>query len=150
MGKRFTLGVTGTRYGMTTAQRDWAIDYIETFKPDRFRHGCCVGVDEQMHHLVTRHSPLTKIVVHPPVDLKWAALELLDAQEPHVFIQPARGYHERNRDIVDASLVLLAFPREMEEQETGGTWYTVRYAADRIPCRIVYPDGSEELRDVED
>lgn len=50
---------------------------------------------------------------------------------------------ERNRDVVDASDVLLACPGGMAEEQRSGTWATIRYARKAgKPVVIVWPDGT--------
>jgi hypothetical protein len=58
---------------------------------------------------------------------------------------PEREYIARNHDIVDASAVLVATPRDWYEEQRSGTWATIRYArAQRKAVIIVWPDGRAE------
>lgn len=47
------------------------------------------------------------------------------------------AYHARNRWMVDHSDFVIGFPRGAEA--TGGTWYTLNYAADQGKPRLVVP-----------
>jgi predicted Rossmann fold nucleotide-binding protein DprA/Smf involved in DNA uptake len=57
-------------------------------------------------------------------------------------MHPPRSFLERNHDIVDASEVLVAIPKETEEVLRSGTWATIRYAHKlRRRVMIIYPNG---------
>lgn len=137
------VGFTGSREGMTEAQlRAFRKGAAELFTDpsNAFHHGCCVGADEQAAVAVrAHHTPAVSIIGHPPshyAQLSETACAVND--ENH----DPRPYLDRNRDIVDASDVLMACPKGPEEQRSG-TWATVRYGrrkGKRIV--IVWPDGT--------
>jgi hypothetical protein len=135
------VGVTGTRNGMTGAQRRRALELIHgihqwsTTTPE-LHHGDCVGADAELN--VMARSLWYRTVSHPPTaDAYRAHSESDETWEP-------KHYLVRNDDIVTASLIVLAFPKEMSEQRYGGTWWTVRQAR-KLGKRlvIVWPDGTE-------
>ncbi len=100
-----------------------------------FHHGDCVGADESAHRMAKKLG--YRVVVHPPsVGAKRAFC--YDA-----IILPARPYLIRNRDIVNASDVLLAAPDEYDEVLRSGVWSTVRYAR-RLerPRILIFPNGN--------
>jgi hypothetical protein len=55
------------------------------------------------------------------------------------FIKPEKDYIERNRDIVDETDMLIAFPIPTSK----GTWSTIGYAKrEKKKVLIVFPDGT--------
>lgn len=129
-----SLGFTGTQEGMTRKQRHAVLELIRAIEPDEAHHGDCIGADKDFHHLMEGFEDV-KIYVHPPLcDDKRAFCEGI--------ILPAKDYLVRNQDIVRASTVLIATPKEYEEQVRSGTWATARYAwKANKPIHIVLPDG---------
>lgn len=132
-----SLGFTGTRHGMTPAQRECLAHWLPRYAG--FHHGDCFGADEQAHQLAHRLG--VPIVVHPPLTDRLRAF-----CRPAAVVHERKPYKERNHAIVDATSELLAAPDGPERLQSG-TWATVRYARRRgKPVAIVYPDGSLELR----
>lgn len=130
-------GFTGTRHGMTAAQLDWM--HHELSPGAALHHGGCVGADAQAHECAL--STGGEVTVHPPVNPK-----LRMAFDPRAVWLGEKNYLDRDRDIVDASDLLLATP-DGPERPKSGTWYTVRYAVSAgKPVRICYPDGTTETR----
>lgn len=133
-GPLFTCGFTGTRRGMTEAQRE-TVRKLTATEFQIVRHGDCVGADAEMHSIARSNGQW--IVGHPPVDKRLRAFCVVDE-----LWQP-KPYFERNRDIVDHSGWLVATSAETAEQPKGGTWWTVRYARQvGRPVSIVWPDGT--------
>jgi hypothetical protein len=118
-----------------TVEQIAAVDELTMLDFDEVHHGDCVGADHDMHRIAEANGQ--RIVVHPPSDNRlraWCKGEIILSPRP---------YLDRNRDIVGACTTLLATPAEMEEQDKGGTWYTVRFARRRgVPVIVVWPDGS--------
>jgi hypothetical protein len=130
-------GFTGTSERTTQAQRFAFRDFLMTCGMTKFRHGDCVNADCDAHVIVRRVLPNIPIHGHPPIkDAKRAWCSFDSKSEP-------RQYLDRNRDIASECDELLAMPKDMAEQERGGTWYTVRQAR-RLgrPVTIFWPDGS--------
>lgn len=128
------LGFTGTRYGMTDAQELTVLECLRRWRPAELRHGDCQGADAQAHALAVREGIRT--VAHPPVNEEWRAF--CDANQ----ILPAQHYLHRDRDLVDASHMLLAAPASPVDVGWSGTWYTIRYAQDRHRLVVIVgPDG---------
>lgn len=136
------VGVTATRGGLTVAQASSAgtglRDLVDaTDEVPVFRHGCCVGGDEQLHQLARAAG--FWIIGHPPTDRRLMA-EGLDCDE---WMDPL-PYIDRNHVIVDRCRSMWCFPGEVTERARGsGTWATIRYAA-TLPREgsIIYPDGT--------
>jgi len=130
------LGFTGTRYGMSNAQLGAFWRWLERDRDfTSLHHGDCVGADLDAHNIASAVG--FHIAVHPPLDGTWQA-----HCEGDRYLPP-QEYLKRNRAIVVACDRLIATPREAEEQEKGGTWYTVRFAR-RVgtPITIIWPDGT--------
>jgi len=133
--KGLCLGVTGSRFTLPYEQLMGLKAVLDLIHPEYIRHGDCTGADIMAH--TDALSRGIKCIVHPPILTKYRAF----AQDYHEIL-PVNDYLTRNRDIVDASDVLVALPKTGME-EAGGTWYTVRYARKRgLPIYIVYPDGT--------
>jgi hypothetical protein len=135
-----TIGVTGTRRGMTTAQfqtiHEILLDLPNTVV--EMHHGDCIGVDAEFSLLVQELLPLVKIVSHP-CDLKTRAHTEADETRS---IKPALI---RNKDIVNESDIMFGFPRGNKEELRSGTWAAIRYTRKvKKPLVIIWPDGSTE------
>lgn len=140
-GYPYKIGVTGTRLGMTVVQQVRALELLTNITSKieicpELHHGDCVGADEQLHDMAESLRYWT--VAHPPVDERYRSHRKADV------IRTPKPYLPRDKDIVDETELLLAFPAGMREAATGGTWYTVRYAR-RVgrSVLIVWPDGTE-------
>lgn len=131
------VGFTGTRNGMTPAQRQTFAELLRRLQPTEFHHGDCVGADNQAATIVWGW-PCVAIIVHPPLD------EAHRAFNPHISqMRQAKTHFARNRDIVNETDCLVATPLLMQEQSSGGTWYTINFAIkQKKPIWICWPDGS--------
>lgn len=133
------IGFTGTRVGITPAQRATLRSLIEI--ADELHHGDCKGADITAHRIaVDLWGWSSRVVVHPPEDGKLRAYAGEGA-----WILPVKPYLARNRDIVDACDRLIATPKERSPSQRkggGGTWYTIDYAMKvGRPVSIIWPDG---------
>lgn len=117
-----SLGFTGTRRGMLENQRELLIYILREEKFTEYHHGDCVGADKQFHEIVKDMEGV--VHVHPPTDRTYRAFC------KGGIIYPPKPFLERNRDIVDASDILIAMPSRDDQinKIRSGTWYTVRYA----------------------
>lgn len=135
------VGFTGTREGMTHPQGVMVQALLEVLDVTEFHHGDCVGADADADHIACTIDQTPTIVVHPPKD------DRLRAWCSHGHFRDPLPYLDRNRAIVDETDVLIATPKEVDEQLHGGTWYTVRYAIGQGRVAIVVPpDGIPVLR----
>jgi hypothetical protein len=120
---------------MSKAQRAAVSDllFIDLCPVGELHHGDCVGADKQSHGIA--HNLSIPVVVHPPINAQlraWCA--------PAAEYRPPKEYLSRNVDIVDETDALIAAP--YQEDEIGGTWFTVRYARQQgKPIAIVYRSG---------
>lgn len=117
------VGFTGTRQGMTSAQKQtFAALIVFAEQP---HHGMCTGADAQAEEIAKQRAPNCYRTGHPASDVpdKYRA-NCLDTDE----VLPAVPAMERNGNIVDACDLLIAAPRALQEELRSGTWATVRYA----------------------
>jgi hypothetical protein len=142
----YHVGFTGTQEGMSPEQEKKLGKYLHNLLRKKaeitLHHGDCVGADAQAHTIAL--SMGIKVCLHPPLDPKKRAF-----CEGWSDIYLAKEYLTRNRDIVDASDVLIATPGGFQEKKRSGTWATIRYAtcglAKKVKCaQIIWPDGEME------
>jgi hypothetical protein len=131
-----TIGFTGTRAGMTNAQRLTFRKLLVLNEVQEFHHGGCVGADAEAHKIAMEKD--IPIHVHPS-NIKDKSEMCEDATVKYVTKSPL----ERNREIVDSVDELIAVPKTEREQLRSGTWATIRYAKKKgVPIKIIEPDGS--------
>lgn len=121
------LGITGTRNGFTNPQfnafKTLLQSLLQENDVEKFLQGQCQGVDVQAADVVHKVSRgVVKIQSHPPIKKHLIGT-------CHVDINlPPKNYLARDRDIADSSDILFVCPAHEEPQDTGGTWYTYKYA----------------------
>lgn len=139
------IGFTGTRHGMTDAQRTAVNHLLSTLTFTESHHGAAIGADEQFATAVRVRTD-ARIVAHPcniTSQQSELALKFSDVALPVDF--PLT----RNHAIVDSSDLMLACPAEAGEVLRSGTWATVRYARKvGKPLWLVLPDGEVVREDV--
>lgn len=137
------VGFTGTRNGMTEAQKCSFTALIAELNITELHHGDCVGADDDAANLAREvdYREPCRIHCHPPVDEKLRAWNRY-AWETY----PAKTHFARNRDIVDMTDALIAIPWVRPLPSSGGTVYTINYAR-KIGRRvmIIWPDGTVEI-----
>ena len=134
------LGVTATREGLNKLQLSVAADTLANGDWDELHHGCCIGGDTQLAKLAWALG--IPLHAHPPIDKKLVDTWCLDHWSQ---IYPDKGYHQRNRDIVDASSDLLGCPKQPKDPGFGGTWYTIRYALRQRKLVLINPRVGERV-----
>lgn len=137
------LGFTGSRNEPTMIQIIWLAETFKLWKPSKLHHGACVGADAEAHKMAVANK--VQVIVHPPENQKLMMLpDALLSLHGGVSIRSPKPYLDRNRDIVDASDMLIALPGGPQRPKSG-TWYTINYALrQKIPVHICYPDGSAD------
>ena len=142
------IGFTGTRLGMTDAQHKklaYQLMYVVGNAPHEFRHGGCQGADVQAARTIRNCYDLgmVRIVCHPgPEGDSFQESSGVDDEE-----LPGKTHFARNRDIVDASDLVVGCPGVATWNERGGTFYTMKYAIKKgKPLVIVWPNGEVEKR----
>ena len=141
------IGFTGTRAGMTHLQKQLVETLLVMFPPKETHHGDCIGSDAQFHRIICDQTSAS-IIIHPPSNPRYRAYCAADeARGDNILL--TKPYKERNRDLVNASSIMIAAPRLLREEQRSGTWYTIRYAREcGKKIFIVYPDGTVEgMRD---
>lgn len=123
------VGFTGTRAGMSAAQRaqlvlvlDWLLD--SHLCMGEFHHGDEPHADREAA-AAARAVGVGRVVAHPPTTLT------------------ARDLLARNRELVAAVDLLIAAPRTDREVLRSGTWATVRYARRRGIPVVMLSRGEE-------
>ncbi len=142
------VGFTGSRKQMWCDQHrllcQWLRDHLDEIS--EFRHGCCVGCDQEAVEAMTSigYGRSIRIVGHPPSNQSMVSVQALDGSE---HLEPRLPYLLRNQKIVESVDILLACPKEDCEELRSGTWATIRRAVKAgKPVVIFYPGGSVERR----
>jgi len=142
------VGFTGTRRGMTAAQKIVTFDLLRQID-DTFQetivvhHGCCIGSDEEFAEKCD--SMGFDVIGHPPTVTSFMSRRATDLS----ILRAPAPYAIRNQAIVDASGVMIATPRESQPQPVGGTWMTIRMAlralraSKLVRLHVIGPDGQE-------
>lgn len=154
-----SVGVTGTREGMTPLQLRACVRILHDLSRGSFRdiaydsevegynwlmHGDCIGADAQAWAVAAGMDWIT--IAYPG-----AVKRELRAFTSSTMVHEPQGTLERNRLIVEQCDLLLAFPKEPRLSMRGGTWYTINYAyARKRRMIVVWPDGwsTTDLADV--
>lgn len=132
-----TVGITGTRYGLTTPQLRRLCRALQSLRGVYFAetlvHGDCLGADAFAHGVAGDLG--FDVVLQPPTDHRWRAFCLGGRTRPE------RGYRDRNAAIVAAADFVVALPCA----RSRGTWMTVNMAKKkRRPVVVIRPDGGIE------
>lgn len=126
------IGVTGTREGANAYQLAELRTVLTELKGTEFHHGDCAGVDVQAAAIAKELG--YRIVCHPPKSSEQQGFFGGDE------VREPLGYLQRDRNIVDATDVLLVVPLQNAWQPKGGTWYTHDYAVKKgKPVSVIYP-----------
>lgn len=149
----FVVGFTGTRNGMTDAQRTKMEASLSMLYHEHSRvlpdvpivglHGDCVGADADFDALCREAGWETwcRPCTHPDMRMRarTGAREIASPMAPMV----------RNRAIVAQAHVMFACPPTKERIKSGsGTWATIGFAKRAgVPLTIVFPDGDMEIED---
>ncbi len=134
------MGFTGTSQGMSDAQKARVAQILNWYQPDEADHGLCIGADAEFHGIVRNELPSRcKIFGHPPIIRRKMAIWLEDKCD---FLFQPGDYHDRDRDIVDRTQMMVATVL-MPEYRRSGTWTTIRYARkENKHTLIVMRDGT--------
>ena len=137
------LGFTGTRNGMTDAQRAEVTRQLKRIQPDEVVHGDCVGADDDFDWICEqlgipgdhRHiRPCTFENMRARCDERRGAKVVAEPKPPM----------QRNRDIVaDADVILATPPNDVPIRRGSGTWATIKFGQRKgIEVVVVAPDGT--------
>lgn len=129
------IGMSGSRTGITRCAKMKFLNFLKENDIEEAHHGDCVGSDQEFHNIIT--SKKIKSVIHPPINPYKRAYCMGD------LVMPEKQYLSRNKDIVNSSNILIAFPETMTEVLRSGTWSTIRYAKKMgKDVKIFYPNGT--------
>lgn len=159
-------GFTGTRRGMTPAQRQAALDYLMADWPAQIMHGGAEGADDEIDEIVapiywekgtgagrllSSIFQVSMPIIVLPTDATRQAMwnghsTPLGPPKAFAAIRDVWGPSEplaRDRIIARRCTRLLACPGQAAEIVRSGTWATVRYARlAHKPITIIFPNGS--------
>ncbi len=127
------IGFTGTREGMSQAQKEAFVLKCDELGITEFHHGDCEGADAQAHDIVREFFPHVWIEVYPPVSTYRQAFRKGDKHHP------PESYITRDHKIVDATECLIGTPLQNNEILRSGTWTTIRYARKKNKPNFVLP-----------
>lgn len=122
---------------MTDKQRFAVSEFLFEQRPTETHSGDCKGADSEFLDaaLCCNGNFPPKTHGHPCNIEQWRAHRKYDV------LHPVKPPLVRNQDIVDASEIILAAPKDPNPK--SGTWATVRMAlAAKKTAHIVWPDGS--------
>jgi hypothetical protein len=146
--EKMIVGFTGTRKGMTDAQKTEVKNLLQALLPSDdstkiARHGDCVGADADFDIMATLIGYTT--IPHPASDVagKWRA----HLHDERAWV--AKPALQRNHTIVNLSDIMIACPKSHTEEFRGsGTWATIRYTRkQKQVLYLIYPDGVIEQTD---
>ncbi len=133
------VGFSGSRHGMTHEQLAHYYQILNTTPIRTLHQGCCTGADRQAY--MGAYYLRKQITIHswPPTKPDWEAHDwpqYTDIMHAHL------DYHDRDREIVHNSGLLIATPKSLKDK-SGGTWYTISYAqAQEVPVLLIKPSGA--------
>lgn len=146
------VAFTGTREGMTELQKAAVRQLLIDLCPECVHHGDCTGSDDEFADICATLVPRPWIVAHPGESARGGVNDLFRAfNANNDEVLSVRPFLSRNRELVrvlrEPGDTLIATPKQMERQTSGGTWFTIGQAESQGKRRIiVYPDGTcEEL-----
>ena len=103
-------------------------------KIEEGHHGDCMGADMIFHNEMIKNN--IKVIIHPPNINSCRSF----CKSEHI-MEP-KPYLQRNKDIVNSSTILVAFPDSDQEKIRSGTWSTIRYARKKKMDIIIFlPNG---------
>jgi hypothetical protein len=134
------IGFSGTRNGLTVAQRDSLIRELGSLRPEVGVHGDCVGADEEFDQICKEQG----IRVH----IRPCTYPRLRAFCESEVIAEEKAPMARNRDIVvDADHMIACPPNKKRIKSGSGTWATIGFAERlEVDLTIIYPDGTRSFQ----
>ena len=138
------IGFTGTRAGMTKEQKDCFQLLIAFLKPTRFHHGNCIGADTDAERIIRKERGEGCIIVRWPCNIPSVQSKII--KRDCDFVRDIMPPLVRNSEIVRASDVMIATPKEHKEVLRSGTWATIR-CAKRTGHKlyIIWPYGTVSM-----
>ena len=120
------LGMSGSREGMTPDALNYLKKFVEMNEINEVHHGDCKGADKEFHDFFSSKNQrygfsIVKIVIHPPIKTYYRAYCKSE------FIKPEKDYVERNKDIVDETDMLIAFPKPTSKGTIIAIFFNYRF-----------------------
>lgn len=133
------VGFTGTRRGMTRAQKsEFRYIIAVELKPTVFKHGGAVGSDTEAHEEVVGFLASRDIQIFPASPERMAYWQ---SRWPDCRVEMWQPPLVRNVHIAHSNH-LVACPEQATEVLRSGTWSTIRRARlHKTPITIIAPDG---------
>lgn len=137
------IGFTGSRNGMTDAQKELLTEVLATNGMTSFVHGGATGADTEAHDIAS----WVPITVMPGCDKNGVPRNPREWGDADV--EKALPFLVRNLRIINDSDMMVACPDSMMEIGRSGTWSTIRQTRKkRVPLVIIFPDGTIETENV--
>jgi hypothetical protein len=150
----YTVTITGSRRTGHRQPTEYALLFDAYLRPfagegSHFYIGGALGIDTLALDWLAEHSPAALTVVVPctladqPEQARQTVLSATRRAERMRLVElgaSERGteaYHARNRWMVDRSDLVIGFPQG--NNPSSGTWYTIRYGAERAIPRLIVP-----------
>jgi len=132
------ISFTGTREGMTVAQKQLVAYLLTKFKTISYvKHGDCLGADADFDAIATELK-LSRHIFPANIPAMRAYCDSRGAFLAKYPLPPL----ERNKLIIAGSNYLIACPKG-PEQLRSGTWSTIRAAHKlNLKTSTIYPDGT--------
>ncbi len=129
------IGFTGTQAGMTAKQRVKLVSLLGILECTELHHGDCVGADAEANAVALSLDILT--IGYPCcVEQKRANCDVFENKA-------VRKPLDRNKDIVEATTLMIACPMQNKQVIRSGTWATIRHAKKVGKLvYIIYRNGS--------
>lgn len=137
------IGFTGTQAGITPPQFDLLVEVLqELHEVTEAHHGDCIGADREFAVIIDAlclqvDGFTAHLHCHPPEDSKKRAFTQYQVS------YPKKPFLVRNQNIVNATEILIACPKGMNEELRSGTWATVRFARKQKGVVVIlWPNGN--------
>jgi hypothetical protein len=129
--------VTGPRTGATRHALIAVAQTLCAYNVTVLHNGDCIGVDKAVYYLARAFG--IYVILHPPKNYKWRAFCGDHADE----WREEKGFHGRDRDMVNESEFLISVPDGISEHPAGGTGWTTEYAREvNKPLVLIWPSGN--------
>ena len=133
------VSFTGSRQGMTAAQKESFNHLLYEMGILVLTHGDCIGADADAHCLAIEAGAEVR---KRPSNIE---TQRAFSEGGEIVAQPEAPL-SRNKKIVDDGEQLVACPATFQEELRSGTWATIRYARKtRKPVTIIWPNGRLSL-----
>ncbi len=137
-----SVGLTGTRQGMTFSQRNEVARIVEMLNPRCVaHHGCCEGADMDFDAICRRYG--IRRHLHPGCNSRGdTPTSVLPPDNESYVLEQVLPYLVRDKIIAERVELLIGIPKGYDEEQRSGTWTTIRMRRKTgLPILVIYPDG---------